>query len=287
MTAKRMTPEEARESFGHALEGLRSEKRFRDWLQAQRSMYRYSPHNTLWILFQNPWATYVASYKRWKEELGYQVRRNEISLKVWAPRNRKVVEVDPETQEEVEVVRVTFSLGSVFDVSQVDPIPGKAKPLTLPQPGPADGDSHEWALGPLEAYAQQIGCEVKREALPNGQSGYQDRKTGAIGLDRDLAPNGQVQVLIHEEAHALGIDYEQFGRARAEAIVECAAFIVCARIGLDVSESAVPYVASWVKEDFGVIERDAKAIDRIAKAILKGADLESAEPRRAQLAAAA
>jgi hypothetical protein len=287
MSAKRMTPEEARESFGHAVEDLRSEERFRAWLEAQRSMYRYSLHNVLWILFQNPNATFVAPYKRWRDELGYQVRKKQVGLKVWAPRKRTVVEVDPETGEDVEAVRLTFALGTVFDVSQVDPIPGEAKPLTLPQPGPADGASHEWALGPLEAYAQQLGYEVKREALPSGQSGYQNRETGAIGLDEALAPNGQVQILVHEEAHALGIDYEQFGRGRAEAIVECAAFVVCARIGLDVSASAVPYVASWVKEETGVIERDSKEIDRIARAILEGADLESEERHRAPLAVAA
>ena len=72
---------EARESFGQALEQLRSEERFRGWLEAQRRLNRYSPRNILWILYQNPEATHVASYKRWREELGYQVRRGEESLK--------------------------------------------------------------------------------------------------------------------------------------------------------------------------------------------------------------
>ena len=95
-------------------------------------------------------------------------------------------------------------------------------------------------------------------ALTPGKSGFRSAKEMVIGLDQDLAANGQVQVLSHEEAHALGIDYERFGRPRAEAIVECAAFVVCARIGLDVSASAVPYVASWAKEEAAVIQRDSK-----------------------------
>jgi antirestriction protein ArdC len=284
----RLSPEQARESFGRALEELRSERRFRDWLAAQRAMHRYSPHNVLWILHQNPKATFVAPYKRWREELGYQVRKGEIGIKVWVPSLRKAVEIDPETEEEVEVMRRRFRLGTVFDRSQVDPIPGEAKPLEPPACAPTDGDSHAWAIPGLEAYAAELGYEVKRVALPPGKSGFTDEKEMVIGLDRDLAANGQVQVLSHEEAHALGIDYERFGRPRAEAIVECAAYVVCARIGLDVSASAVPYVASWAKEEAAVIERDAKEIDRVARAILDGAGLggeRAREPERQAVAA--
>jgi hypothetical protein len=252
---------------------------------------KYAPllaAHVLWILHQNPDATLVASYKTWQIDLGYQVRAKQVGLKIWVPRHRKVKEVDSETGEEVDAVRTSFGLGTVFDRSQVDPIPGKAKPLGLSQPGPIDGDSHDWALPALERYAEGLGYEVKRVPLPPGQSGFQDRSKGVIGLGDDLAANGEVQVLIHEEGHALGIDYRRFGRRRAEAIVECAAYVVCARIGLDVSVSAVPYVASWAKEEASVIERDAREIDRIARAILDGADLEREEAaRKAPVLAAA
>lgn len=265
---------EARESFAQALEQLRSEEDFRKWLDAQRRLYHYSPRNILWILFQNPDATYVASYKRWKEELGYQVRRGEESLKVWVPGKRKVTETDPETGEEVEERRTFFMLGSVFDRSQVDPIPGEAKPLAPPPAAAISGDSHAWAIAGLESYAAKLGFEVRRITLPGSKDGFCDYDGRVIGVDQGLAPNGQVRVLSHEDAHALGIDYETFGRRRAEAIVDCAAHIVCARIGLDVSAATVPYVAGWVKDDEEVIARDAGEIDRVAQAILRGADLE-------------
>lgn len=283
----RLTPEQARESFGRAVEELRSEKRFRDWLSAQRAMHRYSLRNILWILHQNPNATFVAPYKRWRKELGYQVRKGEVSLKIWVPTTRKVTEVDPETGEDVEALCRHFRVGTVFDRSQVDPIPGEAKPLEPPGIAPTGGDSHAWAVPALEAYAGELGYEVRRLALPPGHSGFRSAKDMVIGLDQNLAANGEVQVLSHEEAHALGIDYQRFGRPRAEAIVECAAFIVCARIGLDVSASAVPYVASWVEEDAAVIQRDATEIDRVARSILDGAGLEDAEAREPALGAAA
>ncbi len=265
---------EARESFAGALEQLRSEESFRGWLEAQRRLYRYSPRNILWILFQNPDATYVASYKRWKEDLGYQVRRGEESLKIWVRSSHKVTETDPETGEEVEVRRPFYLVGGVFDRSQVDPIPGEAKPLAPPPPAAISGDSHAWAIPGLESYAAELGFEVRRMALPEGKDGFCDYDQRLIGVEESLAPNGQVRVLSHEDAHALGIDYETFGRRRAEAIVDCAAHIVCARIGLDVSAATVPYVAAWAKEDSEVIARDAGEIDRVARAILRGTGLE-------------
>jgi antirestriction protein ArdC len=265
---------EARESFGRALEQLRSEERFRAWLEAQRRLHRYSPRNILWILYQNPQATHVASYKRWRDELGYQVRGGEASIKVWVPSSRKVIETDPETGEEVEERRRVFRVGPVFDRSQVDPIPGEAKPLSAPPPAAVTGDSHAWAIAGLEAYAAELGFEVKSLALPEGKGGFCNYAEGLIGLNEAFSANAQVRVLAHEDAHALGIDYETFGRRRAEAIVDCAAHIVCARIGLDVSAATVPYVAGWAKEDSAVIVRDANEIDRVARAILRGAGLE-------------
>lgn len=263
----------ARESFAAALEALRSEERFRAWLEAQRRLHRYSPRNILWLLHQMPEATQIASYGRWAKELGYQVRRGEESLKVWVPSTRRVTETDPETGEEVEGRRRTFRIGAVFDRSQVDPIPGEAKPLTPPPPAPVQGDSHAWAIPRLEAYAAELGFAVTLLALSGAQDGFCDYARKTIGIERDLASNARVRVLAHECAHALGVDYETFGRRRAEAIVDCAAHIVCARIGLDVSVATVPYVAGWAKEDAAVITRDANEIDRVAQAILRGAGL--------------
>jgi hypothetical protein len=40
-------------------------------------------------------------------------------------------------------------------------------------------------------------------------------------------------------------------------IVEAGTFIVCARIGLDVTESLVPYIAGWDEADPGTNAADA------------------------------
>lgn len=268
---------EARDSFGEALARLRTEDGFRDWLEAQRRFHRYSLHNILWILFQNPAATHVESYKRWRDELGYQVRRGEVGLMIWVPTLVKVKDPDRESGEEEDAEErkvLRFRVGKVFDRAQVDPISGEAKPLDPPPVAPVDGDSHEWAICLLESFADELGYEVKYLPLPAEQGGFHNKHERVIGVNEALSPNGKVRVLAHELSHAHGVDYKKFSRGRAEAIVDCAAYVVCARIGLDVTATSVPYVAGWAKDDMAVIERDAKEIDRVAGAILRGADLD-------------
>lgn len=282
---------EARDSFGQALARLRSEDGFRLWLEAQRRFHRYSLQNILWILFQNPNATHVESYKRWHDELGYQVRRGEVGLMVWVPTLVKPKAADPkagEQEEDAEERRILrFRIGKVFDRAQVDPIPGEAKPLNPPPVAPVDGDSHEWAISLLERFARSKGYTVEYLTLPPEQGGFHMKQEGLIGVNEARSPNGKVKVLAHELAHAHGIDYKTFGRRRAEAIVDCAAYIVCSRIGLDVTATSVPYVAAWAKDDMAVIERDAKEIDRVAGAILRGSELEDETHREKRALVAA
>lgn len=52
-------------------------------------------------------------------------------------------------------------------------------------------------------------------------------------------------MLLHELTHAIGVRYREFGRRRAEVIVDAVTFIVCGSVGLDVSGETIPYVAGW------------------------------------------
>ena len=51
----------------------------------------------------------------------------------------------------------------------------------------------------------------------------------------------QLRTLVHELAHALGLGYGQYGRERAEVLVDCVTYIVCASVGLDVGGESIPY----------------------------------------------
>jgi hypothetical protein len=83
------------------------------------------------------------------------------------------------------------------------------------------------------------------EPISGGTGGWCDPKCRRIVVDAGLPANAQVRVLVHELAHALGVGYAEFGRARAEVIVDTVTFVICRAFGLRVDGESVPYVAGW------------------------------------------
>ena len=85
---------------------------------------------------------------------------------------------------------------------------------------------------------------------------------------RRLVHHCQVRVLVHEIAHALGVGYKDFGRQRAEVLVDTVTYIVCSSVGLDTAESTVPYIAGWGESgELDAIRTYAETIDKIARRI--------------------
>ena len=260
--------ERRRKLIQKSVNALRSEQSFRHWLRARKCFHHYSPLNALHIAVQCPHATYVAGFQTWRSQLGYQVRKGEKGIVILVPHTRKVGEVDDQAGEERTERRVYFRAGHVFDRSQVAPIPGEAKPLEPPvRPAPVDGDSHAHLVPSLELLAGELGYTVERRGPPLTQGGFCDARRKLIAVRSGQPPNAEVRVLVHELAHALGVGYEEFGRGRAEQIVECVTYMACAKAGLDVEAASVPYIASWAADDDHVIERDALLIDRLSARI--------------------
>jgi hypothetical protein len=140
--------------------------------------------------------------------------------------------------------------------------------MPLEPPGqPVSGDSHSHLLPRLEEHAQKIGYTVGYEPL-GGHSGYCSPNEHRIGVDANLPANGKVATLIHELAHAHGVDYQRFTRPEAELIVESVAYIVCAGAGLDTKSESIPYLAGWNDQQaLERIEALAGTIDETARRI--------------------
>jgi hypothetical protein len=157
---------------------------------------------------------------------------------------------------------------AVFDVSQTEPLRGTAPVPLIPPAQPIAGDSHAHLLAPLTVFARELGYTVEIRALADrGPRGWCDSEHKQIVIASGPA-NRQLRTLVHELAHALGVGYAQYGRERAEVLVDCVTYIVCASVGLDVGGEAVPYVAGW--GEHGALEaiRDyAETIDAIARRI--------------------
>ncbi len=98
--------------------------------------------------------------------------------------------------------------------------------------------------------------------------GWCDAGAKTIVVGSRLVANARVRVLVHELAHALGIGYEEFGRERAEVLVDCATYCVLQTAGLDTSGESIPYVASWGEEGaLEAVQAFAERIDEVARRI--------------------
>lgn len=74
--------------------------------------------------------------------------------------------------------------------------------------------------------------------------------------------------MIHETAHALGIDYRTYTRDQAEVMVDTVSYIVCAGLGLAIDGESVPYVAGWGEHGaLEAVNQFAATIDELARRI--------------------
>jgi hypothetical protein len=116
--------------------------------------------------------------------------------------------------------------------------------------------------------SQSLGFTVSFESIPGAAGGWCDQKARRIVVDTDQPANAQLRILIHETIHGLGVGYAEFGRARAEVIVDTATLIVLGAAGLDTSGETVPYVAGW--GETGALEavtEFAQLIDTLARRV--------------------
>lgn len=258
-----------RERLQRAAQELLSSEGWQRWVRARALFHSYSLRNCMLLAQQcherGIEARRVAGFRAWLK-LGRCVRKGEKGLVVLAPMLLKHREQESQDSEEK---RVVFRAAFVFADSQTDPLPD-VEPAPLEPPSEQlTGDSHRHLLGRLEAFAGSIDFDVAFEAfeaVDGSAGGWCDAKRRRIVVDAALPANAQVRVLVHELAHALGVGYQQFGRARAEVIVDTVTFVVCSSVGLAVDGESIPYVAGWGED--GALEAVvafAETIDALAR----------------------
>lgn len=237
--------EEQRELLAQAVQNLCSSEGWKRYLDTRAKFWNYSFANTILIALQRPEATQVAGAKKWMKEFNRKVLSGEKAIKILAP--QFVYEKDGKGQFILDdngqkiIKLIWYKVVNVFDVSQTEGDPVPTVPLE-----PVTGESHEEFLYRAEQYATAgLGYTVEYEAMAQEQGGYCDLQAKKIVVNASRAVNGQVRTIIHEIAHALGIDYTDYTREEAEVIVESAAYLTCLNVGLDTSGMTVPYIAQW------------------------------------------
>ncbi len=252
-----------RERLKQAAEQLLTSHGWQCWVRvrARAGLRRLSLSNQLLVAMACPEATFVAGFNTWLR-LGYAVRKGERAIAIIAPLPLK--HRDRVNGEETGETRVLFKTVFVFDRSQVDPIDGVEQAPLEPPSQPLSGDSHAHLLAPMQAFTESLGFTVAFQPIPGPTDGWCDQKAKRIVVDAGQPANAQLRVLIH----ALGVGYAEYGRARAEVIVDTATHLVAAAIGLDVSGESVPYIAGWGEDGaLEAVTTFAKTIDELARRI--------------------
>jgi N-terminal domain of anti-restriction factor ArdC len=256
-----------RDRIEQAARQLLTTEGWQRWIKvrATNGLSRYSLRNQ-WLISSACYTrgsipTYVAGFRAFLA-LNRCVRKGEVAIKILAPVAVK------QGGEDTGEKRIFFRTVSVWDVAMTDPLPGK-EPIPLTPPArPITGDSHQHLVAPLSQHAGGLGYTVEIRELPDdGPGGWCDPKHKQIVIAHGPA-NRQVRTLVHELAHAHGLGYEQYGRERAEVLVDCVTYCVLGAVGLDVGGESIPYIAGWGEDGaLDAIREYAGAIDTIARRI--------------------
>lgn len=257
-----------RERLRAAAEQLLSSEGWRRWVRTRASngLARYSLTNQLLVALQSQGrATFVAGFKQWLA-LGYCVRRGSRALRIMAP--MPVRQRDPKAGSETGETITLFKAVPVFFQDQVEPLPeGEPTPLEPPRE-PLTGDSHAHLLAPLVAFCESLGYSVAFEPVAGAAGGWCDRRAKRIVVDAAVPANAQLRTLVHETAHALGVDYRHYSREQAEVLADTICFVVCSSVGLAVDGESIAYVAGWGEDGaLDAVTEFAATIDALARRV--------------------
>lgn len=277
-----------RERLREAAEQLLSSEGWQRWVRARASngLGRYSLTNQLLVALQSGGrATFVAGFKQWLQ-LGYCVKKGSRAIRIMAPMT--VNQRDRETGEGNGETITLFKSVPVFFQQQVEPLPtGEPAPLEPPRE-PLTGDSHTHLLPRLRAFCKSLGYSVSFEPIDGSAGGWCDPSARRIVVDAQAPANAQLRTLVHETAHALGVDYEHYSREQSEVLADSITFVACSSVGLAVDGESIAYVAGWGEDGaLEAVTEFAATIDALARRIEDALGADDAPGRdQAQVATA-
>lgn len=252
---------------------------YKQYLLAMSKFHNYSPLNIQMILRQNPRASHVASFKKWKDEFSRSVNKGEKALRIFAPITVK--KRDPKTNEPLldkdgkEITYTSFKLVPVFDVSQTD---GKE----LPKPVYELKGSYK-DYGNLYKSAKEVseanGVPISFSENTKGAKGYYSPVSNEIVIKKGLSEQHTLKTIFHEMAHSDLHNLEKraetpFNLSTAELQAESVAFVVASHYGLDTSEYSFGYLANWTQDPRGLsdLEGQIKIVQKEADSLIARID---------------
>lgn len=226
-----------------------SSGRYAEWLNTMTKFHTYSLRNQMLIFLQNPNASYVAGFNKWKE-LGRSVDKGEHGIRILAPAPYKTKELLTHDENgellkpphETEVTHMAFKPAYVFDISQTH---GRELPeLTHNLEG--EVRDFESIFKAIEAFSPY---PISFEQIGNGANGYCDHSGKRIVIREGLSQEQTVKTAIHELAHGIMHTPDvKRDRTLFEVQAESVAYIVCRHFGINTSQYSFGYVAGWAQD---------------------------------------
>ena len=251
----------------HLKEGVKQyldSEHYKNYLDKMSQLNNYSSRNIQLILSQNPNASYVASYNKWKKEFERNVKKGEKALKVIAPiaHIKKDSEGNPLLDQDGKPqTYVTFKTESVFDVSQTE---GKDLPKLL-QPVKENLSDLDYAnlYRSLKIIANENQVHVRFDQLENEAKGYYSSKNNEIVIRKDMGKAQIIKTFLHETAHselhhANHPQRENLTYSNAELQAESVAYVVASYYGMDTSDYSFGYLADWSNDKKALTDLEAQ-----------------------------
>ncbi len=284
---------EITDSIEMGIKEMMTSEKYSQYLRTVSRFHKYSLNNTMLIAMQNPDATLVAGYNKWKDSFSRNVKKGEKGIKIIAPTPYKVKEerekLDPATNlplldengkiqiEEIEKQMPMFRVVSVFDVSQTE---GKEIPSLI---NDLSGNV-EYFDAFMEAIKRTSQVQINIEKMADDVDGFYSLDKKSISIRDGMSEVQTVSATIHEVAHSLLHDREvvtetqKKDRRTEEIEAESISFAVCNYYGIETSDNSFGYIANWSKEkDLKELKSSLEAINKTSSQIITGIDKHFAE----------
>ncbi len=227
--------------------------------------YQYSLNNTLLIHLQNPHATFVASFTKWKS-MGYSIKKGAKHMKISRPieiakfprdvnGKTKMIDVKNANAEEkakiangeIKVEKVTkFVPHQVFDISQTTcPPEDYPKIYSMGVPDIEKAQLYEC----IAEYAKDCGFSVAEEDMSSiSLNGYYKPSDDSIHINSLLQDSKKLETMAHELAH--GVLHKTTTQPTEIAEFEAESFgtMLQRKLGIPVSEDSKRYIKNYFEK---------------------------------------
>ncbi len=294
------------EELEAGLDQLLNSEEYIRFLDTMAKRPKYSLANTILIYLQKPNATFIAGYRKFKDQYGHQVQKDQRGIKILAPiiykrKKTKCIDIDDidedKSQKEKEDYLAGFRVVNVFDISQTEPImirnekneetiSPKAEKLieSLSYLRLAEiwAEDEEYVETLLAAAKEVIDIPVMEKELPintGGYFSYKNKDDLHIVLNQNFGVASRMSTLVHEWTHyTLHNPYNEnsadITNQDKEIQAESVAYIVMKHFGIDTSCDTLKYIVSWSKsKEKKDIKKSIQIIQKTAAVLID--DLEN------------